>query len=184
MSRPIIREGAKVSIGMVEKADIPLLYACYNDPDVMRYLKRPDRMISLEEAYSRYESLGSEASSMMFAISVNSFRGGAHSDLAGTVSATSISHVDRTCVLRYVLLKDHWGKGYATEAVALATNHLFGTCNLRTISAHVCEPDTASIRVLEKNRFRPAVRLTKHVFIEGHGYVDELIYELHTPGAE
>lgn len=184
MARPIIREGNKVSIGLVEKTDIPPLYAGLNDPDVMRYLQRPDRMVSLEEAYSRYESLGSETSSLMFAISVNALRGKSHSDLAGTVSVANINQVDRTCVLGYALLRKHWGKGYATEAVGLATRHLFGTCNLRVINAHVYEPNVASIRVLEKNHFSPAVRLTKHVFVEGHGYVDELIYELHNPGTE
>ncbi len=183
MSRPIMRSGSKVSIGLIEKTDVPILYMGFNDPDVMKFLKHPYRMVSLEEAYSRYERLGKDQSEISFAVSLNSLRGRAHSDLAGTISLSRINPVARTCSLGYAIMKEHWGKGYATEAVRLAVEHAFGPCNLREVTATVYGPNVASIRVLEKNGFRQAVRFTSHVHVEGYGYVDELIYQLHRASA-
>lgn len=55
--------------------------------------------------------------------------------------------------LGYMLLTEHWSKGFATEAVAQICGIAFHELNLDKITAKVHDPNIASIKVLEKNGF-------------------------------
>ena len=183
MARPIVLKGKKVSLGVLERTDVPLMYAGFNLPEVRRYLKRPERVQTLEDAYQLYDSSRTDEGSVTFALSVNTPRGEKKtgSDLAGIISLSHVSVTNRTAELEYVILRDYWEKGYASEGVSLAAAHAFSMMNLRKLVARVYGPNIASVRVLEKNGFREAVRLKRHVFVDGE-YADELLFELERPG--
>lgn len=53
----------------------------------------------------------------------------------------------------YMLLKEHWSKGIATEMVSQICGIAFRELSLDRIVAKVYEPNVASIKVLEKNGF-------------------------------
>jgi ribosomal-protein-alanine N-acetyltransferase len=55
--------------------------------------------------------------------------------------------------LGYVLLKEHWGKGYAAEAVQGAIRYCFEKLQLDSIVAVTEVPNTASQKVLLRNGF-------------------------------
>lgn len=79
--------------------------------------------------------------------------------LIGSTGFTFTSHSKRTALTGYVLARDAWGHGYATEALeamlAVATE-----LGLESLTA-ICHPDHArSIRVLEKCRFKPSPEQT------------------------
>ena len=50
----------------------------------------------------------------------------------------------------YRFAREHWGKGYATEAAAASMRYGFGTVGLARIVAVVAPPNVASCHVLEK----------------------------------
>lgn len=75
----------------------------------------------------------------------------------------------------YVFKKDHWGKGYGTEAISLMNDFAFNTLCLRKLHARVVSANTSSSRILEKNGFELEGRLRDYYFIEG-SYYDGLIY--------
>ena len=52
--------------------------------------------------------------------------------------------------LGYWLGVRHWGRGYATEAVAAITDYAFATLELLRVQAAVYAPNVGSARVLEK----------------------------------
>lgn len=178
MDRPIVREGENVSLGVLERSDMPQLYLEFNSADVQRYLPGRERLISLEAAYEIYDRLQQDQSTVSYAITVNALRGMASSDLAGTISLTHMNRVHRRAEVGYILFKKYWGRGYGTEALTLAIRQAFGVFNLRKLTATVYKPNRPSVKLLEKNGFRKAVTFTGHVHVEGKGYVDELIYEL------
>jgi ribosomal-protein-alanine N-acetyltransferase len=61
-------------------------------------------------------------------------------------------------VLGYMLHRDHWGRGYATEAVCAIVRFAFGEMRARQVSAWCFEANRASSRVLEKAGLRLALR--------------------------
>lgn len=53
----------------------------------------------------------------------------------------------------YILHPDHWGQGFAREAVAAAIDHVFATRDLDDLIADVDPENAASIRLLERLGF-------------------------------
>ena len=53
----------------------------------------------------------------------------------------------------YRLLKRYWGKGIATQTVALMVDYLYGCTDTEIITASTMVENLASARVLEKNGF-------------------------------
>jgi len=56
--------------------------------------------------------------------------------------------------ISYVFLPEHWGRGYATEAVRQALGHAFGTMGLRRVVAETQAANAASVRLLERLGFQ------------------------------
>ncbi|MDC9721560.1 MAG: GNAT family N-acetyltransferase [Urechidicola sp.] len=56
--------------------------------------------------------------------------------------------------LGYRFIKEHWGKGIATEAARACVNFGFNTLELTKIIAMVLPENSSSIRVLEKLNFK------------------------------
>lgn len=69
----------------------------------------------------------------------------------GTIDASTADHAEAT--IGYVILHQHWGCGYATEAVLALINAL-AEVQITALRATVCTENQASIRVLEKAGFR------------------------------
>lgn len=67
--------------------------------------------------------------------------------MIGTVGVDGGGH------LGYMLMPEHWGQGYATEASATAIDYAFATRDLTRILADVWEDNAASAKVLEKLGF-------------------------------
>jgi ribosomal-protein-alanine N-acetyltransferase len=59
------------------------------------------------------------------------------------------------------------GRGYATEAVALALSFAFGPCRLHRVQAAVMPHNARSIRVLEKNGFRHEGSAPRYLRLDG-----------------
>lgn len=84
---------------------------------------------------------------------------------------------DRNGELGYTFHRDFWGKGYASEAVAMLLSFGFTTLGLERITA-TCHPENqGSIRVLEKNGFSREGRLRAHRLVRGQRR-DSLLYSI------
>ena len=82
--------------------------------------------------------------------------------------------------LGYVLSKNYWGKGLATQAVELTTQRGFSDLDVERIEAYVDPANRASQRVLEKNGFTKDGLLKKSVIQKGV-VKDRLIYSFLKP---
>ena len=72
--------------------------------------------------------------------------------------------------------KTKWGKGYASEAIKLATKHAFKELNLNKVFAGIYENNIGSYKAFLKAGFYEAGRLKKHLLYKGD-YVDKIIVE-------
>jgi len=77
----------------------------------------------------------------------------------------------------YVLHKDHWGKGYMSEAGRALLTFAFQTLKLHRIVAKVCPGNAASIRVLEKLGMRREGHLIKDDWMKG-AWRDSYLYAI------
>lgn len=96
------------------------------------------------------------------------------STLVGTVMLFNFDTVANQAEIGYVFHQDYWGKGYASEAVALMDRFAQETLGLHRLHARVVSGNMGSARVLEKNGFVLEGRLRDHYRIEGQ-YYDGLI---------
>lgn len=60
-------------------------------------------------------------------------------------------YADGEVLMGYRLLHEHWGKGYASEAVRLMLDLAFNTHHLPYVASKVARDNIASQRVMEKN---------------------------------
>ncbi len=176
VQRPIIRHGSKVSLGIILESDINFIFATINDPEVKRYLRAPYSIHTYGDEQKWISNLGSRESDMVFSIAEN-----AEQSMVGLIGLHQLDFHNGTGYVGYVLSREHWNKGYVTEAVSLVVEFSFKRLNLRKLHSSVFEPNIGTMKVLLKNGFKESGRRSRHVFVEGHGYVDEILYELFNP---
>lgn len=85
-------------------------------------------------------------------------------DIQGQLSGGVSANIDgRTGKIGYWLAKQHWNKGLMSAVIGAWTRYLFKTYKLKRIEAKVFPSNLASVRVLQKNRFRFEATL-----VQGH----------------
>ena len=73
------------------------------------------------------------------------------SPLVGIISLKNIDFEKKKAIVGYWIGELYWGKGIATESVALVITYAFSMLGLEEICAYVFSENKASIRVIEKN---------------------------------
>ena len=98
--------------------------------------------------------------------------------LVGQVSAGNVVRGSfNSCYLGYWIDRRVAGRGIATIAVALVTDHCFGAGRLHRVEANVRPENAASRRLLEKLGFREEGMHCNYLLIEGK-YRDHLGYAM------
>jgi RimJ/RimL family protein N-acetyltransferase len=140
---PILRS-RRLTLRRLRVDDHPRLFAMANDVEVTRYLNEGSPP-SAEEVWQR----------MAAAIGQWGLRGYgmmAVEDQDGFVGRLGFYHPydQPDPLLVYVLCRDGWGKGYATEAVTLIRDWIFVVHKLRRFLSHIVPDNVASARVASK----------------------------------
>jgi len=98
-------------------------------------------------------------------------------ELIGVCGIDDIKLRNRKGELGYCLNKDHWGKGYATEAAETLLDFGFTELELHRIHAKCDTRNTQSARVLEKVGMKQEGKLREHKLIDGK-WRDSYIYSI------
>jgi len=170
---PDNREGDKVSLAVSLSGDREKWLLWVNDREIQNMVSSPMAVYFERDFDEILEELRKNKEKMVNFAVVENVKG----ELVGFCGIGSIDWHSRKAMVWYFIGKEHWGKGYGTETLALLCRFAFENMNLRKLYAHVYGPNKASIRVLEKNGFELVGRLREHTHLPGHGYVDELVYE-------
>lgn len=141
------------------KSDKADLIRSINDRDVSRFMLRvsypytsKDADIYLKKAFSRMRK-----NVKVFAIEID----------GELVGGCGIHPNEHQAEIGYWLAKKHWGKGIVTEVIKELVKHGFGKMKLKRITAKVFLQNKASVRVLEKNRFKLEGILRKDILKDG-----------------
>jgi RimJ/RimL family protein N-acetyltransferase len=84
---------------------------------------------------------------------------------------------ERQAQIGYTIAREHWGKGYAGEAVRALIFYAFHSFSLHRIFASVDPLNVASVRVLERTGFTKEAHFRQSEWFKG-AWADDAIYAL------
>jgi ribosomal-protein-alanine N-acetyltransferase len=148
--RPVI-ETARLVLRPPTLQDIDDVVRAIGDLAVSRNLARVPHPYTRENAQSYVLFAARGAALRRSLISAIALDG----RLIGVVSIDAIPARNR---VGYWLARDHWGRGFASEAVGAAAAYAFQVLGLRLLRAGVFVDNPASLHVLVKLGFRPIGR--------------------------
>jgi RimJ/RimL family protein N-acetyltransferase len=134
-----------------DDADIAAFFEIFSDPEVMRYWSAVP-MTSAEQARARIERsnkyLG-EGVGLAWGIAKL-----ADDRVIGSVNFFEFHAQNRSCEVGYVLGREHWGKGLASEALTLGIGYVFEVMQLLRIEADIDPRNAPSERILIRQGFQ------------------------------
>jgi len=133
----------RVTFHPVEEDDLEFFRDLINHPEVREGLSATEPRNMADER-EWFESLGEDG--VQFCLRVDGER-------VGTISFRQFHEGWGTAELAYFFHPDHWGNGYATEAVERMTTYGFDERRLGKVWARVFAFNEASERVLRKAGF-------------------------------
>jgi ribosomal-protein-alanine N-acetyltransferase len=130
-----------------QQADAAALFAILNDEHAMRFWNRPaiTRLAVVEELVREQQAAMAQGLCRYWTLIQD----------AAAIGSVDISLIQDGCAeLGFLLRRDRWGGGLATEAVGAVIAHGFGALALTRLAAAIQTENRAAARVLEKNNFR------------------------------
>lgn len=137
---------ARLTLKLQEMDDAPALFEILNDALAMRFWSRP-AMTRLAVA----EELIGEQQAAMAAGLCRYWTVWEGTDAIGSVDLSLIR--DGSAELGFLVRRDRWGFGFASEAAAAVAAHAMGPLALKRLAAAIQAENRAAARVLEKTGF-------------------------------
>ncbi len=166
-------EGKKIYLRPFSKADIPIWSGWFNNFLVTEHMNKgvfPNTEL-LQEEYFNY--LSKSKNDLQLAVILKK-----DGSLIGIAGIHKIDWIHRHGDLSIVIGdRAQWGRGAATEAVALIVKHAFSKVNLRRLTAGMSSLNKGSRKCFENNGFVLEGTRRKHFFYNGT-YSDEYMLGL------
>jgi ribosomal-protein-alanine N-acetyltransferase len=165
----MIFETDRLVVRTLDAGDGEKYFALHGDPVIMRYIRaasnREQCNILLRDHIELNKRIAPYGRWLAYDRISN--------DFVGSFVIIPIVNSD-LMQLGYSLLKEHWGKGYATELVLGGLDYLANQTPLETIYAITEEENLASQKALIKAGFKEEMRM-----VEGEKLLRRFMYELH-----
>lgn len=165
---------ARLRLRALADADIPSLFAIFSNAEAMRYWSR-GAMSDLAEAaelLAEIERGAEEGALLQWGLARRE-----DDVVIGTCTLYGFERAHRRAELGYILRRDHWGRGYAGEALTALLDYAFDVLGLHRIEADIDPRNAASIRSVEKLGFKFEGRLRERYHV-GAEIQDSAIYGL------
>ncbi len=142
--------GKKVTLRTLTLADVNQAYVNWmNDPEINKFLESRFQKQTMDSVRHFVQHMDESEDSYLFGIFENGT--GAH---VGNIKIGSINQRHGFADLGYLIgSKRHWGKGYATEAIKLASAFAFNELKLHRLHAGCYETNVGSMKALRKAGF-------------------------------
>lgn len=152
----LIFETERLIVRPYTKEDADNFFAMNGDEEIVRYI-RPAKSREECDAFLLETIAAVEANPQMGRWAVNEKSTGRF------VGSFAVIFIEGTEMIQlgYALLKNEWGKGYATELTKAGINYVFTVMNLPLIYAVTEIEHTASQQVLLKAGFKPETLFTE-----------------------
>ena len=149
-SLPVL-ETPRLRLRHPHSTDAERVFAVFSDPVAMRYWScEPFADLAAARAYLESIDEGFESRTLFqWAVTLP-----ADDRLIGTVTLTSWDRPSRRAELGYMLDREHWGKGLASEAVRAVLGFGFGQMDLHRVEAELDPRNEPSARLLRRFGFQ------------------------------
>jgi len=143
----MILETKRLTLRPQMEADAPALFAILGNEEAMRFWNRPPvtRLAVVEELVREQQAAARDGLCRYWTVT----RDG---EAIGSIDLSLIQAA--SAELGFLLRRDCWGLGLATEAVGAVGAYGFNALHLTQIAAVIQTANRAAARVLEKNTFR------------------------------
>ncbi len=168
-------EGEKVRLRSFELSDLDAIMEHWNDLETRHNSGRatPDSRQEREEFIRNSWKLRSEGKAYIFAIENKKTK-----EFLGHVSIYIQRNRARSANLGiFIYNKDHWDKGYGTDAMKVILNFGFNYQNLHRMDLGVYPTNKRAIHVYKKIGFKEVGRKREIRFMNGK-YSDEIIMDI------
>lgn len=145
-------------------SDADRVFAMRSDPAVMAHVSRPVHQ-HVDEAVALIALVSANYATndaVQWAITVKG-----DDTFIGLIGFWRIVKEHHSGELGYMLAREHWGKGYISEAIGAVVPFGFHTLGFHRVEAITRPVNVASIRALEKNGFQREGLLKENIFAKG-----------------
>ena len=165
--------GDKVRIRAIERRDLENAVRWINDPEVTRYLTMAGPISSVaEEKWIEAAARGDSPNDRHFTMET------LDGEYLGQIGLHGIDWRHRHATAGIVIgAKEHWGKGYGTDAMRMLLRHAFDTLNLHKVVLTAYSDNRRAIRSYEKCGYKVVGVMKEHRFTGGR-YHDEVMMEV------
>jgi [ribosomal protein S5]-alanine N-acetyltransferase len=174
VKRPVLPvETDRLRLRSIEDGDADRLFEVYGDAETMRHVGRSGRpVVDLPAAQRAVETLRRNEVANGFSLwAIDELDGDA---LVGVAGLALVDGAGPDVEAAYILRRDRWGRGYATEALRAVLEIGHQQLGLERIVALAYVENDASRRVMEKAGMRPdgtieayGRTMTRHVSAAG-----------------
>ena len=170
MDTPILK-GEQIFLRRLTEEDASEDYVRWmNDPAINQYLESKYYTHTIESTKAFLRSVTNDNN---YQFGIFDIVTGKH---IGNIKLGSINNHDKSADVGFLIgEKSYWGRGIATEAIALVTDFAFKTLNLHKVWGGAYSPNVGSMKAFLKNGFvREGVRYKQHYF-EGN-FIDGYLF--------
>jgi RimJ/RimL family protein N-acetyltransferase len=155
---------ARLRLRALVPADAAAMFAVFSDPEVVRYWSSTPwtEMETAHQFVASAEKDWLSGAGLRFGIEV-----AATGQLAGQVALHHFDQGNRRCEVGYALARQHWRKGYLTEALGAVLEHGFTALQLNRVEADIDPRNVASAKPLERLGFRQEGLLRERWIVGG-----------------
>lgn len=166
--------GSRVRLRALAMRDADALFALHSDERVMKYWSFP-AWTGRTQASAHIERMAREREQMEFYPWVATLPG--DDTLVGTCSLFGVHREHLRAEIGYALSPALWGRGIASEMLALALAHAFDGIGLNRIEADIDPENIASCKLVERAGFKREGYLRERWRVGG-GVQDTALYGL------
>lgn len=161
--QPVI-ETKRLVLRLINKRDLPALFAVNGDEEVFRYSPRESWKTQAdgEAWFSRVIAFRKSGTTIQFVIVLR--------DGGRPIGTLAIFHFEESvgsAEIGYVLGREHWGKGLMKEALTGVVEFGFETLGLKRLEAELDPRNKASVKVLERVGFSHEGHRRRNYFSKG-----------------
>jgi RimJ/RimL family protein N-acetyltransferase len=166
----------RIALKILVPDDVTQVYVDWmNDAEITQYLESRWQAHTLESIREFVRTMNASPNDVLFGVFLH--EAGTLTEHIGNIKIGNIHRLHSRAELGLIIgSKTHWGKGYATEAIRLATRYGFEELNLNKLFAGMYADNVGSYNAFIKAGYRKVAELQQHCFSHGI-YVNELLVE-------
>ena len=164
----------RLNLRQITLADAGDFFALRTNKEATKYINKPlHKTVSETEELIKKVELGIQANeTISWAITLKE-----NPKLIGSVSYHKTNRANYRAEIGYMILPEHWNKGFVSEAVKVVLDYGFKRMNLHSIEANINPNNLVSAKLLKKFGFIKEAYFKENYFYNGK-FLDTEIYSL------